>query len=78
MLDFVHAMKYWFQNYNLKTESLTVILNFTAADEAASFDSVIRAEISEQPLFPNEFILDTNRFEIHGIKLKIESPLHPI
>lgn len=67
----------WFKRRNLSTDSLTVILNFTNEKEAAEFDFAVKQEARDWLLYQtNEKPLDLRKFEIRGVKLKVESRLH--
>ena len=76
--DFARAIghiRYWFACRNMPCESLTVIFNFSDAREAAAFDAEIK-RCTEPMLWPKGGVLDITAFELYGVKVRVESPVH--
>ena len=74
---FAYLMQ-WFDRRGDKYDSLTVIFNFTDRDEAMRFDYALRQEFNDIHRVSGPMDnADIRTLKIMGIKLKIESPIHP-
>lgn len=70
-------LRYWLENHNVRPDSLTVILNFADAHDAIVFDAEFRRSL--EPLMQytgRSGHLDIRKFEMVGIKARVESPAH--
>lgn len=78
MLKPLHALSHWLAEHNIDDGRLTVILNFSDREAAVRFEAAVIREL--EPLM---FIQSKSKplniaggFEVHGIKVKVESPVH--
>ena len=73
-------LRYWFAKHDIQTKSVTLIINIAEANPAAAFDTAFREEFAAYRLNPGIAIyspVDVRRgFELHGLKFRLESPIH--
>ena len=70
------ALTRWFAERNISTNSLTVILNFTDRDAAVRFDAAMQRDLEAVILHTAGKQLDVRTFEVIGVKVRVESPVH--
>ena len=70
------ALHNYFRSRGISTEGLTVILNMTDRNAAIALDSYLQRELSTGIKQPINFRLDVRKFELCGLKVHIESPVH--
>ena len=76
MIRMTNALRQWFEENNIPTEGLTLILNFQDAEGGVRFDSAMRREVDRLQLTFVPFPALFDRFKLNGIKVKVESPVH--
>jgi hypothetical protein len=78
MINRTHELQHWFAQHNIPTDGLTLILNFQDRDAAYRFDCALNQELQPLQMATNPVSFDTREFQMNGVKVKIESPLHGI
>ena len=69
----------WFAERNIDPASLTVILNVSDRHDAARIDVAVAREFYDiTKLSIGGTPIATTDFQLHGIRFKIESPLHEL
>jgi hypothetical protein len=71
-----HALHRWFAERDIDTRDLTVILNFGDRQAAVRFDMALRKDIEKLTDQGPVDKIDIRQFEMMGIKVKLESPVH--
>ena len=72
----VHSLGMWFAERDIPTDHLTLILNVAERHAAARLDAYVSAELNDPLVLASTQVIDTARFTMRGINIKIESPLH--
>ena len=74
----VYQLRVWFEKHDIPVTDLTVILNIANKNDAAHFDFDLRKEFSTVEMAQPFAIsgIDIRKFEMYGIKMQVESPLH--
>lgn len=72
----MHDLHLWFSQHNISTESLTLILNISDRDVAAKVDMALKRDFSTRTMVPPGPVTDFSKFQMMGIRVQIESPLH--
>lgn len=77
---FIYEFRCWLTSKNIPIEGLTVIFNWQDSQPAAAFDYVVQQEMERytiqwgRPSSP----LDIRKFELHGLRIRVESPIHEL
>jgi len=80
IFSILHNLKHWFESNQIDTGSITIILNITDKDSAARLDFTMQDEFFKTVMQrrPPGTDMDIREMEICGLKVRVESPLHPI
>ena len=72
-----YKLGHWFGERGLRTDSLTVILNFTDPREAAAFDAELRRSLNGTIMGVTGAVgFDILKFNMCSVKIQTESPVH--
>ena len=81
MNEITHLIGRWFAEHNIDATGFTLILNFTEPRPAAHVEVTLAREIASSAyvmLPPGSVNLDMRRFQMNGIKVQLESPVHEV
>ncbi len=78
--DIAAYLRHWLAQRNISPDSMTFIINIADTNAAAIFDMGLRVDVEPWNIAPTDkpyapFDL-RHGFELHGLKFRLESPIH--